>query len=66
MFNKIGLLLVRCGISLLKGGDTMSVVYASLIVKGIKTFAQVPEKQKEAVHNYLFALDLDDNGNPLV
>lgn len=44
----------------------MSVVYASLIVKGIKTFAQVPEKQKEAVHNYLFALDLDDNGNPLV
>lgn len=66
MLNKIGLCLVKVGMSLLKGGDIMAVVYASLIIKGLKTFDQVPEKQKEAVHTYLFALDLDDNGNPLV
>lgn len=51
---------------LVKGGDVMAVVYASLIIKGLKTFDQVPEKQKVAVHEYLFALELDDNGNPLV
>lgn len=66
MLYKIAMFFIRIGELLLKGGDTMAVVYASLIIKGLKTFAQVPDKQKEAVHNYLFALDLDDNGNPLV
>ena len=65
MLHKIGLHLINLGGLLLEGGDIMAVVYASLIIKGLKTFAQVPDKLKEAVHNYLFALDLDDNGNPL-
>lgn len=35
----------------------MAVVYATLIVKGLKTFAQVPEKIKEQVKEVLVALD---------
>lgn len=35
----------------------MAVVYATLIVKGKKTFADVPEKLKEQVRDILNALD---------
>ena len=28
---------------LMKGGESMDVIYASLIVSGLKTFAQVPK-----------------------
>ena len=35
----------------------MAVVYATLIVKGLKTFAQIPEKIKEQVKEVLVALD---------
>lgn len=35
----------------------MAVVYATLIVKGKKTFADVPEKLKEQVRDILTALD---------
>ncbi len=37
--------------------DTMAVVYATLIVKGKKTFADVPERIKAQVKETLEALD---------
>ncbi|MNW48777.1 hypothetical protein D3C74_261640 [compost metagenome] len=65
MRNWIAFNLIRFGLSLLRGGEVMSVVYASLIVKGVKTFAQVPVKLQPEVKSYLTALDLDENGNPV-
>lgn len=46
-------------IKLLFGKDVfaMAVVYATLIVKGKKTFADVPDKLKEQVRDILTALD---------
>lgn len=35
----------------------MSVIYATLIIKGIKTFADVPDKIKDKVREVLVALD---------
>lgn len=43
----------------------MAVVYATLIVKGVKTFNDVPDSQKEAVRVILEALDVDVDGNPV-
>lgn len=44
----------------LKGGDEMAVIYATLIVKGRKTFADVPSVLKEKVKQVLIELDLAD------
>lgn len=38
----------------------MAVVYATLIVKGKKTFADVPDKIKDQVRDTLEALDCGD------
>ena len=38
----------------------MAVVYATLIIKGKKTFAQVPDKIKEQVKQVLVDLDCAD------
>lgn len=38
----------------------MAVVYATLIIKGKKTFAEVPEKIKEQVKQVLIDLDCGD------
>lgn len=38
----------------------MAVVYATLIVKGKKRFADVPDKIKEQVRNVLIDLDCGD------
>ena len=38
----------------------MAVGYATLIVKGKKTFAQVPERLKEQVREILIALELPE------
>lgn len=43
-----------------KGVKDMAVVYATLIVKGKKTFAQVPERLKEQVREILIALELPE------
>ena len=40
-----------------KGVENMAVVYATLIIKGLKTFAQVPDKLKPQVREILIALD---------
>ncbi|MGF0148074.1 CD1375 family protein [Lachnospiraceae bacterium SGI.054] len=38
----------------------MAVVYATLIIKGKKTFADVPERIKDKVKEVLIDLDLGD------
>lgn len=38
----------------------MAVVYATLIIKGKKTFSQVPDKLKDEVRQILIDLDCGD------
>ena len=45
-------------IFLRKEGQTMAVVYATLIVKGKKTLEQVPAKLREEVEDILEALEV--------
>lgn len=52
-------------IHILVGGKNMVALYVALIINGRRTFDQVPEKFKQAVHDDLYALGLDDNGNPI-
>ena len=40
-----------------KDVDYMAVIYATLIIKGKKTFADVPEKIKDKVKEVLIDLD---------
>lgn len=42
-----------------KEDDIMSLVYVSLIIKGRKTFAQVPDKLKPEVKQYLIDMELE-------
>ena len=39
---------------------TMAVVYATLIIKGKKTFADVPDRIKDQVRDVLISLDCGD------
>lgn len=43
-----------------KAVEEMAVIYATLIVKGRKTFSQVPERLKEQVKEILIDLELED------
>lgn len=43
-----------------KGGDEMAMIYVTLIVKGAKTFAEVPAVLKEQVKKILEDLDLPE------
>lgn len=43
-----------------KEEEDMAIVYATLIVKGRKTFAQVPDKLKEQVEEILIDLECED------
>ena len=40
--------------------ETMAVIYATLIVKGIKTYTQVPEKIKPQVKQILIDLECEE------
>lgn len=40
--------------------DTMAVIYATLIVKGRKTFRQVPDKIKDRVRQVLVDLECEE------
>lgn len=40
-----------------KNVQTMAIIYATLIIKGKKTFADVPEKIKDKVKEVLIDLD---------
>lgn len=44
-------------ISFRKDVESMAVIYATLIIKGKKTFADVPEKIKDKVKEVLIDLD---------
>ena len=52
-YNKINILFR-------KEVDNMAVVYATLIIKGKKTFADVPDRIKEQVKQVLIDLDCGD------
>ena len=43
-----------------KEGNIMAVIYATLIVKGKKTFAEVPEVIKEKVKQILIDLEVPE------
>lgn len=48
-------------LSLILGKElNMAVVYATLIIKGRKTFAQVPDRIKDQVKEVLIDLDCGD------
>lgn len=49
-------------IKILLGKDVanMAIIYATLIIKGKKTFAEVPARIKEQVKEVLVDLDLGD------
>ena len=40
--------------------ESMAIIYATLIVKGKKTYAQVPEKIKPQVKQVLIDLECED------
>ena len=40
--------------------ETMAIIYATLIVKGKKTYAQVPEKIKPQVKQVLIDLECEE------
>lgn len=42
-----------------KEKETMAIIYATLIVKGKKTFAQVPDKLKDQVRQILIDLECE-------
>ena len=39
--------------------ETMAMIYVSLIVKGVKTFAEVPSTMKEQVRQILIDIDCE-------
>mgnify|MGYP007055742382 CR=1 FL=1 len=43
-----------------KDVQTMAIIYATLIIKGKKTYAQVPEKIKPQVKQVLIDLECED------
>jgi hypothetical protein len=43
-----------------KDVDMMVIIYATLIIKGKKTFAEVPDKIKEQVRQVLINIDCGD------
>ena len=45
--------------------SSIAVIYATLIIDGLKTFDQVPAKIAPQVHEYLLSMGLGDDGKPL-
>lgn len=43
-----------------KDVDVMAIIYATLIIKGKKTFAEVPERIKEQVRQVLIDLECEE------
>ena len=58
MFNRFKLFLIN--ILLRKEEDTMAKVYATLIIKGKLTFAEVADTQKEKVRQILIDLECEE------
>lgn len=57
--SKFQNLMMAVFILILKEDEVMSLVYVSLIVKGRKTFSQVPDKLKAEVRQYLIDMELE-------
>lgn len=59
LWNSFWMLILNLATVILlgKGVEAVAVVYATLIVKGVKTFADVPVMLKEQVKEILIALD---------
>ena len=59
LWNSFWTLILNLAVVMLlgKGVEDVAVVYATLIVKGVKTFADVPVMLKEQVKEILIALD---------
>lgn len=57
--SKFQELMMAVFILILKEDEVMSLVYVSLIVKGRKTFSQVPDKLKAEVRQYLIDMELE-------
>ena len=55
---KVKLLILK--VLLRKEEEIMAAVYATLIVKGLKTFEQVPAVVQPKVREILIALELDE------
>lgn len=56
----IQLIIERIKNNIRKVVEVMAVIYATLIVKGRKTYSQVPERLKEQVKQILIDLDLPE------
>ncbi|MEC1716587.1 CD1375 family protein [Schinkia azotoformans] len=52
-------------LKIIKGDDIMVTVYVTLIIKGYKTYAQVPANLQPAVEVELGQLGLGTDGKPL-
>lgn len=63
MKNKLGKLLIRWGVALTKGGETMLAIYVALIHKGIITIEAVPASSRNKVADALEAAGMDQKGN---
>lgn len=63
MRARLAWLLIRFAVKLLRGGETMLVVYVMLIHKGLIKLEQVPAGSRNKVAAVLAAGDMDQNGN---
>ncbi len=63
--NVISRLLLRLLLKSMKGGVTVVIVMASLIIYGDITFEQVPTSSQKAVKDRLEILGYDTDGKPL-
>lgn len=60
---KLARLLIRWAVALMRGGDTMLVVYVMMIHKGLIKLEQVPAGSRDKVAAVLEAAEMDQNGN---
>lgn len=60
---KLARLLIRWAVALMRGGETMLVVYVMMIHKGLIKLEQVPAGSRDKVAEALEVGDMDSNGN---
>lgn len=60
---KLARLLIHWVVALMRGGDTMLVVYVMMIHKGLIKLEQVPAGSRDKVAAVLEAAEMDQNGN---
>lgn len=65
MLTKLGIQLLLFLLKHIKGDDIVVTVYVTLIIKGYKTYEQVPVNLQPAVAEELAQLGLGTDGKPL-